>query len=216
MEKRPRISLTFDDGPNTVTTPEVLDVLKYYKVKASFFLVGKNINPKTAEVVERAVSLGCSIENHSWTHSAFPDLTAEQMKKEVEDTSRAVEEITGRKPEFFRPPYIALNDLMYENIKLPFICGQGCEDWLTDKSADAKAKEVVEKAQDGQIVLLHDLEGNKTTVEALKIIIPALQAMGYEFCTVPELFKKCGVNPVKEKTIWTNLVPVLEGNNFGE
>ena len=81
------IALTFDDGPNTVTTPMVLDVLEKHSAVGTFFLEGNNINEESAKVVKRAVEMGCEIENHSRTHTAFPQLTAEEMTAEIDFTT---------------------------------------------------------------------------------------------------------------------------------
>ena len=101
------IALTFDDGPNTVTTPIVLDVLEKHSAVGTFFLVGNNINEESAKVVKRAVEMGCEIENHSRTHTAFPQLTAEEMTAEIDFTTEKIIGITGRAPKFFRPPYLS-------------------------------------------------------------------------------------------------------------
>ena len=164
---RLRISLTFDDGPNTTTTVQVLDLLEKYNVKASFFLIGQNINAETRPMIDRQVKNGHSVECHSWTHSEFPKLTVEQMKEEVEKTNALITECTGTKPMFFRPPYIALNDLMFQTIDMPFICGHGVEDWEESASVEHRVKGVLDNARDGMIVLLHDFVGNDKTVKAL-------------------------------------------------
>lgn len=198
-----RISLTFDDGPNTVTTAKVLDILEQYNIKASFFLIGNLINEDSKKMIEREVKLGCTIENHSWTHSFMDKMLAEVIRDEIKKTSDLIEEITGDKPQFFRPPFIQVNDTMWDNIDLPFICGQGVEDWVPEVSAEERAKRVLESACDGEIILLHDLLGNDNTVEAMKIFIPKLIEMGAEFMTVREIFKSCGVNPAQKGKLWT-------------
>ena len=114
----------------------------------------------------------------------------EEIAEEIRKTSEKITEITGKEPRFFRPPYIEVNDLMYEVIDMPFICGQGAEDWVPEVSADERARRVLKQAQDGSIVLLHDLLGNVNTVEALKTIIPELKQRGFEFVTVSELFER--------------------------
>ena len=187
MEKL--IALTFDDGPNTGTTMEVLDKLEKYGVVASFFLIGTHITEETIPVIQREVSLGCEINNHSMTHSAMPELSAEAIKEEICETSKKITAITGTEPRFFRPPYIAVNDLMYEVINLPFICGMGAEDWEPKISAKERAERILDQAVDGGIILLHDLENNDNTVEALDTIIPTLQQRGYTFVTVGQLFE---------------------------
>ena len=190
-------ALTFDDGPNTVTTPLVIDKLEKYGVTASFFLVGNNITEDSARVAKRAFELGCEINSHSRTHSAMPELTPEEIRAEIAFTSEKIREITGCEPKFFRPPYIAVNDTMFENIDLPFIAGFGAEDWKDSVSAEERAEKVLAQMQNGCIILLHDMEGNSKTVYALDLIIPALLKDGYEFVTVSGLFEKTGVIPKK-------------------
>lgn len=195
------IALTFDDGPNTVTTPRVLDVLEKYGAAGTFFLVGSNINELSAQAVKRACSLGCEIENHSLTHSDMTKMTAQEIADEIAETSRRVAEITGRQPRFFRPPYIAVNQTMVDTVKLPFIAGFGAEDWLDEVTARQRAEKVLAQARDGAVILLHDMEGNEQTVQALDMIIPALKEQGYRFVTVSQLFEQSGVTPDAESFI---------------
>lgn len=190
---KPTIAITFDDGPNATTTMEVLDILEKYQVRASFFLIGTNINDESAKSVKRAYDLGCDIENHSKTHSYMDKMTADEIKDEVAYVNDKVKEITGTTPKFFRPPYIAVNDTMYENIDMTFISGNGCNDWEDSVSADYRAKYLEKKAKDGVIFLLHDAEGNSQTVEALDKAIPILLEKGFQFATISELFELKGV-----------------------
>ena len=201
------IALSFDDGPNLVTTPQVLDVLAENGISASFFVEGQYINDTTAAMMLRAVDLGCDIENHSWSHQPMSTLSDEEINTEIYNTSALVEKYTGRAPRFFRPPYIDHNKLMHSLIGLTFICGQGCDDWVPEVTAQQRADSVIAHAADGQIVLLHDFEGNTNTVEALKTIIPELKARGFRFVTVPELFEAKGValEPNNGK-IYTNVL----------
>ena len=187
------IALTFDDGPNTTTTNEVLDVLEQYGIKGSFFLIGNNINDESAKSVKRAYDMGCDIGNHSKAHLYMNELTPEEIKAEIDYVSEYIVEITGEEPKFFRPPYIAVNNTMYDNIDLTFIAGFGCNDWDDAVPPDRRAKVILRQAQDGGIILLHDAQGNSKTVEALHMIIPELQAQGYEFVTLTELFEIKGV-----------------------
>ena len=138
MNSRKLIALTFDDGPNTTTTMQVLDLIEQYGITASFYVVGNNINDDSKAVMIRAVSLGCEIENHSQTHSAMTEMTAEEIAAEIKFTSDKIEAVTGRKPKFFRPPYIAFNQLMYDTIDLTFICGNGAEDYLDEVTPDMR------------------------------------------------------------------------------
>ena len=190
---KPTIAITFDDGPNATTTMEILDVLEKYQVRASFFLIGTNINDESAKSVKRAYDLGCDIENHSKTHSYMDKMTADEIKDEVAYVNDKVKEITGTTPKFFRPPYIAVNNTMYDNIDMTFISGYGCNDWEDRVTAEYRAKYLEKKAADGVIFLLHDAEGNSKTVEALDRAIPILLEKGFQFATISELFELKGV-----------------------
>lgn len=186
-------AMTFDDGPSAGTTMEVLSVLEEFHEVGTFFLIGQNINEQTEKSVKRALALGCEIENHSWSHSAMPELSAEQMREEIARTTQEIVRLTGREPIFFRPPYIAVSDEMYRQIPLTFIAGVGCEDWNDSVSAEERAGRIQENVRDGAVILLHDMEGNHQTVEALRLIIPRLRKMGYRFVTLEQLFREKGV-----------------------
>lgn len=189
------IALTFDDGPNTTTTNEVLDVLEKYGIKASFFLIGNNIDSESAKSVKRAYDMGCEIGNHSKTHSYMDKMSIDEIIAEVEETNEKIVDITGEEPKFFRPPYISVNKDMIENIDMPFIAGYGANDWVEKYTAEHRAKLVIRQACDGGIILLHDAKGNSQTVQALDIIIPELQSQGYEFVTISEVFARKGITP---------------------
>ena len=191
----PIIALTFDDGPNTVITTQVLDILEKEGIVASFFLIAQNITPESAEVVRRAQAMGCDIENHTVTHPFMDKMTVEEIRKEVDGCTEKIIEITGKAPKFFRPPFIAVSKAMYDNIDMTFICGMGCEDWVPTVTAEERAERVLANAADGQIVLLHDMQWNQNTVEALKTIIPELKKRGYDFVTVSQVFEQKGVTP---------------------
>ncbi len=197
-------ALTFDDGPNTVTTPQVLDVLEKHNVTATFFVIGNNITLESAEVMRRAVKMGCGIENHSRTHSDMTKMSAGKISAEISFTSDAVEKAVGRRPEFFRPPYIAYDQQMFDTVDLTFICGIGADDWNDEISSDERYRRIMEQVGDGSVILLHDMEGNFRTVEAIDRIIPAMKAEGYEFVTVSELFARKGIVP-KKNVIYTNV-----------
>lgn len=126
----------------------------------------------------------------------MPELSAEEIRAEIEFTSSEIKRITGKEPRFFRPPYIAVSEKMYENIDLTFIAGIGAEDWLPEVTAQQRAEKILGQIKDGAVILLHDMSGNIQTVEALDIIIPELKKE-YEFVTVSELFDCADVVPKK-------------------
>lgn len=191
------VALSFDDGPNTTTTVHMLDVLKKHGVKASFFVIGNNITEESAVVMKRAHDEGHEIENHSLTHSPMSQLTPDSIRKEIKTTSALVEKYVGEAPVFFRPPYINVNQTLYDNVDLGLICGEGCEDWLDHVTAEQRVERLTACARDGLIFLLHDFKGNEQTVAAVDQLIPILQAKGFRFVTVRELFKAKGVKAQK-------------------
>lgn len=198
------IALTFDDGPNTETTNEVLDVLEKHQVVASFFLIGNNINDESAKSVKRAYDLGCEINNHSKSHGYMDKMTAEEIKAEYDYVDQKVLEITGGHTKFFRPPYIAVGEEMWENIDVPFISGIGCNDWDDKVTAEMRVKVIERNVKDGCIILMHDAQGNHMTVEAIDELIPKLKEQGYKFTTVSGLFEAKGIEPTT-RMIYSNV-----------
>ena len=209
----PIIALTFDDGPNTEITPQVLDLLEQHGILASFFLIAQNITPESAEVVRRAKAMGCDIENHTLTHPFMDKLSVEEIRKEVDTCTEKIVAITGEEPKFFRPPFIAVSKEMYDNIDMTFICGAGCEDWVPTVTAEQRAERVLANAEDGQIVLLHDMQWNQNTVDALKTIIPELKKRGYEFVTVTQLFERKNVTP-QRGWLYSNALQTVSDNRL--
>lgn len=207
------IALTFDDGPNTTTTMQVLDVLEKHGVVASFFLIGDNIDDNSAQSVKRAYDMGCEINNHSKTHSNMTEFTAEEIIAEFTYTDDKIFEITGEHSKFFRPPYISVNDEMLNNIDVPFIAGIGCNDWEDRVTAEMRTVSILKQVKDGSIILMHDMLGNDKTVEALDTLIPQLKERGYTFVTVSQLFNAKGIEISGEDIkIYTN---VLQSGQWG-
>ena len=209
----PIIALTFDDGPNTEITPQVLDTLEENGAIGTFFLIAQNITPESAEMVRRAKAMGCGIENHSLTHGFMNQMTGEQIRAEVQACTDRLVELTGEAPKFFRPPFIAVSQEMYDNIDLTFICGAGCEDWVPTVSTQERIDRVLANAEDGQIVLLHDMMWNQNTADALKVIIPELKKRGFRFVTCAQLFEEKGVTP-KKGWLYSNALQTVSDNRL--
>ena len=200
------LCLSFDDGPNNQpgdnTMNEMLDILEKYNVPASFFLIGNKITEENKKVIQRAVKMGCDIQNHSWTHPAMADMSKEDIIEEYKKCDEAIIELTGKPAEFFRPPYISVGEQMYEAIKVPFICGRGCNDWDSNYDADYRYNQMLKDTDNGTIFLLHVTEGNTPTLEAVNRIIPVLKEQGYTFVNLPDLFEKCGVEKNIPHSLW--------------
>lgn len=201
------IALTFDDGPNTTTTNEVLDVLKEFNVKGTFFVIGNNINADTVPVMQRAVSQGCEIGSHSMTHDYMNSMTEEEITADTEQVTKLIKDAIGTEPKFFRPPYIATSGRMYRLINMMFIAGFGCDDWDPNVDVETRVTKTLEQCCDGAIILLHDAQGNSQTVEALRQIILELKEQGYEFVTVSELFHAKGIQYVPNVKVTFSKVP---------
>ncbi len=188
-EPQKLIALTFDDGPNTTTMVEVLDLLEEYDAVATFFLIGKYIDDESGEVMKRAYEMGCEMGNHTWSHGYTSKLSAEEIEDEITKTQRKVREVVGQSPDLFRPPYIDMSQTMYDVIDLPFTGGFSSKDWDASVSAEERVELFFEQCGEGKVAVLHCFVGNDNTVEALKTILPRLVEEGYTFVTVTELFK---------------------------
>lgn len=205
MENKKLVALTFDDGPS-ITTPQVLDILEENGVPATFFLIGNLVTDEAKPIMERQLKLGCELANHSFTHPDMSKMTADEIKEEISKTTQVIKEKAGYDVKFFRPPYIALSDTMYETIHFPFIQGLGCYDWEPDTPASRRLEIVLNEVKDGTMVLLHDFENNMHTVEALPAMIKGLKEQGYTLVTVSELFRQKNINPNQKYKIWTNVL----------
>lgn len=200
------VSLTFDDGPNFPgdnTMERMLDLLEKNGVVASFFLIGNKITDENIPLIKRAVKMGCDIQNHSWTHQDMTKMTAEQIKEEYDKTDDKIIEITGVRPIFFRPPFISVNQTMYDTIPTPFICGQGCEDWVPTILAEERLRQCKEYATDGILYLLHVNEQNIETYKTVEALIPWLKEQGYEFVTITKMFELKNVKNRKINENWS-------------
>ena len=140
-------------------------------------------------------------------------MTVEQIRAEVQACTDRIVEITGEAPKFFRPPFIAVSQEMYDNIDLTFICGAGCEDWVPTVSTQERIDRVLANAEDGQIVLLHDMMWNQNTADALKVIIPELKKRGFRFVTCAQLFEEKGVTP-KKGWLYSNALQTVSDNRL--
>ena len=188
-----RVALTFDDGPDTRFTPQVLDVLDEYDVKATFFLMGSRAK-EHREVTRRIHDEGHAIGNHTYWHPHLVEESIARMRWEVNETEKVLEEIVGFRPRLFRAPYGALNRELVEALGETdyTVVGWNVDsvDWK-EPGVDEIVNNVLSNTDYGSIILMHsgghwtmDLSG---TVESLHVIIPRLQKEGIEFVTVPEL-----------------------------
>ena len=191
------IALTFDDGPNTIVTPAVLERLKKFGIVATFFVNGRSIDEESAKVMQKAFEMGCEIENHSQNHLHMDKISKEEILDEVKKVDDSIEKYTGTKSTFFRPPFIDVNDLMHEVVDHTFISGLCPNDWDKNVTSQQVVEGVLENADNGGIILLHDSDYNMKTAVALDEIIPTLLNEGYEFVTISKLFEIFNVNKTR-------------------
>lgn len=188
------IALTFDDGPDPVDTPAILELLRQYEAKATFFVIGQRVE-KYPALAQREMEEGHEIANHTYSHRYMNKSkhAVSQIEDEMIRTERSIVEATGRKPQLFRPPGGYYNEQVVSAAKragykvVLWSWHQDTEDWHTPGVGIIVGK-VLKNARNGDIVLFHDyVEGKSQTVEALKQILPELKSRGFRFITVSEL-----------------------------
>ena len=177
------VALTFDDGPGRLTE-ELLDGLKERNVRATFFLVGENIEGNEA-VVKRMYEEGHLIGNHTFSHVQLTAVPEAQALDEVNDANAAIEAVTGVRPYYIRPPYGMISQCMSEEIDMQCVLWTvDPEDWNTS-DCNAVVRHVVKNAKNGDIILMHDIFDSSVTA-ALEIV-DRLKERGYVFVTADQL-----------------------------
>ncbi|MEV5878480.1 bifunctional polysaccharide deacetylase/glycosyltransferase family 2 protein [Streptomyces sp. NPDC052101] len=188
------IALTFDDGPDPVWTPRILDVLRRNHVHATFFVVGNEVVDHP-ELARRIVAEGHQLGIHTFTHPDLARLAPWQRSLELRETQLAVAGATGVTTALLRPPYSSRNDALddadWSVLKQAGAAGyvtvlstQDAEDWQRP-GADRILANATPRGRAGQIVLMHDGGGDRSqTVAALSALIPRLKAQGFRFGTV--------------------------------
>ncbi|MDO5808145.1 MAG: polysaccharide deacetylase family protein [Lachnospiraceae bacterium] len=179
-----KVALTFDDGPHPVYTPELLDGLKERGVCATFFVVGENI-PGNEEILKRMDAEGHLIGNHTYSHVKLSELDTARACAEVEKTNALICEVTGKEPEFIRPPFGEWKKAMECSFEMiPVLWDVDPLDWTTKNTA-LVVERVLKDTKPGNIILLHDYY--QSSVDAALEIVDTLTQRGYEFVTVDEL-----------------------------
>jgi len=169
------ILLTFDDGPDPEITPQILKLLEDYDRKAIFFLIGEKakIYP---ELVKEIYEKGHGIGNHSYTHEKWFDMrSSATMTKELEETSSVLEESTGEKISYFRPPYGVTNPNLKKAIKATKLKSIAWSFRSLDtgkRSAEEISQRIEKEIKGGEILLFHD--NRAKAVEILKSSLPFL------------------------------------------
>ena len=203
------IALTFDDGPSYYTS-RLLDGLKERGAKATFFILGQ-MAESNPDLVRREYREGHQVAQHTYSHVQLSAKTDEQIKWQLEKTDAILNDILGKDFKFvLRPPYGDNNARVLAAIGRPaFNWSIDPVDWR-DRNADTVCNRIVNAAFDGAIILVHDI--HSTTIPGALRAIDRLQAQGYEFVTISELFRRRGV-PTYDGKLYVSCKPT--GTDLG-
>lgn len=193
-KSKPVVALTFDDGPDNITTPKILNILDDYNIPATFFLVGQNIE-KFPHIYEKIVRSRHQAANHSFSHVRPTAISVEKALDEFERCSTLLDNPENYGIKYIRPPYgmVTEDQLLTLKDRDFKVIGWSIDsmDWYTDDK-DQIIKCVVDAIHPGAIVLMHSTGGGnnrEATVNALPTIIEALKNQGYSFVTIEDLLE---------------------------
>ncbi len=185
-----KIALTFDDGPHPTQTPEILDILEEYGIRATFFVIGQNAE-WYGDCLAMVAAAGHEIGNHSFSHANLNEAGYDAVCREIEEAERLIGEKIEYRPHLLRPPGGQLGEDLYRAAgerDYTVVCWSvDTLDWA-HTPPDTIAQSVLTNAEGGDIILFHDyVSGESPTPAALRMIVPELLKRGYEFVTVSEL-----------------------------
>jgi peptidoglycan/xylan/chitin deacetylase (PgdA/CDA1 family) len=194
----PVVALTFDDGPHPQFTPPILDILRRYGVKATFFMLGSQAE-RHPDLVRQVVAEGHVVANHTWMHPHLPKVPADRFAFEIDHTTEVLQGVSGQRVTCVRPPYGDSNPAVTEQLNAR---GLASVVWTADSrdfekpGVDAIVASALKDLQPGGVILMHDGGGVRDqTIAALPRIIEGIQAAGYRIAPI------CGSGP-------RNAVPV--------
>ena len=189
-ENVPLAALTFDDGPNPVTTARLLEGLALREVTATFFVVGSRVE-EHPELVKEMVQAGHQVGVHTYDHVMLTQLTPEVYQQQVERARAQLEGLLGEKNYMLRPPYGLMDERLSQLEQQPLIIWSvDPEDWK-DRNTQRVVEEVLAKVEDGAVILLHDIY--EESVDAALSIVDEMLSRGYCFVTVEQLATLRGI-----------------------
>ncbi|WLV23800.1 polysaccharide deacetylase family protein [Aciduricibacillus chroicocephali] len=200
------VAITFDDGPHSLYTDQILDILKKYNAKSTFFIMGAHAQ-KHPDIIKRQSDEGHEIANHTYNHLYG---NTDQLNKEIKRTTNIIGQITGTRSALFRPVGGLFNDTVVNTSKnnnhlvVMWSWHQDTYDWQLP-GVNKIVNKVTSGIRPGDIILMHDAGGDRTqTVKALEKILKRLTKDGYEFVTVSELLYRSN-----------SILPEFIENEFG-
>ncbi len=183
-QEKKKIALTFDDGPDSEYTPMLLDGLAERKVKATFFVIGKQAEEQP-EIMRRLVKEGHLIGNHTYNHVDIRHMTESAAKEEILKANEVITEYTGEEPCFLRPPFGNGSSRLEKDIEMIQVLWTiDTMDWACKNEAKI-CNTVYREIKENSIILMHD--EYPSSVRAALSIIDQLKKEGYEFVTVDEI-----------------------------
>lgn len=179
LDVRPKVSLTFDDGPNEEFTPQVLDILKEYGIKGTFFVVGRYVD-LYPEMAQRIVDEGHTIANHSYDHPDFSTISDQEVRQQIDLTQVSIEAATGVTASLYRMPYGSGGERVFRLIpELTSVTwNTDTGDWYL-RDAEAIYQNIMSQLSDDMLILLHDT--NQDSVDVLKKLVVAFEENHYQF-----------------------------------
>ncbi|YBZ95451.1 polysaccharide deacetylase family protein [Bacillus sp. AK031] len=188
------IAITFDDGPNSIYTQQLLDILQEANGKATFFMIGEQME-KCPDVVKEVSAQGHEIGNHTYKHPRLSALSREDCFREIEDTERLIEKLAGFKPAVFRPPYLDYNQntvqiLQQKGYPMIGALNMDAQDW-EQPGVDFIYEQSKKHIKNGSILLFHDGYGDRSqSIEAVRKLVVELTSKGCQLVTVSELLRE--------------------------
>lgn len=194
-----KVALTFDDGPDPVYTPLMLDVLEKERAPATFFLIGRRVK-QHPQIAQRIVLEGHAIGNHTYTHRKLTSLSSQGILREITQAHQTIEYYTGVTPLLFRPPYGAYDRRVKAQVSemgyVVVMWDATAADYL-GLSSDAIYHQVLSALKPASVILLHDGGGNRrASVEAMKKLIPELRARGYQIVPIWDLAESASTHTI--------------------
>jgi len=189
----PEVFLTFDDGPHPTYTPQVLNLLDRYQIKATFFLSGEKVL-LYPEIVERIKKEGHTAGNHGFTHHPLIFQRAEKIREQIVQTDHAIQRIIGRKPTFFRPSYGRFDPRfrkLMQELQHRMVLWSLLSYDFRESDPRKLTRRIQENIHPGAIIVFHDGHPNSsTTLEALPHILRSLGQLGYRTKSLDHLIGK--------------------------
>lgn len=184
----PQVAMTYDDGPHPTLTPVLLDELRKRRLRATFYLIGRSV-VTWPDIVRRIAGEGHEIGNHTWSHPNMARLSDAAMLREIDRTTEAIFDVTGRAPVTFRPPYGSFTArqrrLLYQTRQMPTVLWSVDPlDWRRPGAAVVRQR-ILDGSRPGAIILSHDI--HRMTIRAMPGTFDGLRDRGLRFASMSQM-----------------------------